>query len=656
MKIFKPKGHSYQLFVVLFPIFCFLACSKENDNNLQKGNLEVNLQGVQDYVGNEKIGSASLHKPSGNSLVIHSYDEFDAIIDFSVSDSYASEKGDVGKFASSSLANKNVSKVAAAVPIQDTVKYRLLIYKGNETTPAYNLLLSKGDVPNISLYIGYTYKWVAYSINQSTVPDVDSNIVPKATISNKDFMYDSDNIVIAEGTNYLNITFRRLTSLLEVNLDTRGMFGSVASTTNVKISNGNSGMISRTADFNVLNGQFVANTYQDVAVNAVLMKNVDANDIPSGMKKVATFYSVGLPSAIEANSLNIRLEPLAITLHEGTVRTFATQNVSLTHPALTPAAGRKYTITTNLIESAIQVVESGARWARSNLWYDASAVAGNRYRFRVSPHYRDLANFWLMPSPLVGMVPFSGYNRYYTDPNDLWNYGAATPSGARENVDPCKNVFPQNLWTMPSSTNFRELAFISGATVKRPDALWIVNRNDMRGGFGINLGLGTVTLFNTERYELLAKWNSLGGSKIDEGYGKWYTPNYESDMNNLYLSAVGYRRNSTGDFEAISRPSATNVLDASLLGSNLVNLGLASGLSGGGFYWTSDNLSSGNSYFSFTVENTSLVSLGLVELLSVRVLNAGTSYVSSLGTGLPATSGLNIRCVRNTASSIIVNP
>lgn len=654
MKASLTKYKNCIFLVTYLTTLFFLSCNKSEESVLKEGNIQVNLQGVQDYVSIEKIGSTNQQKSEVNNQIIESYEQFDVITSFAVSDSYRGKIGNEIK-KTNVIPSKSLSKFAA-VPINEGIKYRLLIYKKDQTVPEYNVELERGQQLNMSLYIDHTYRWVAYSINEATVPNVVNNIIPKSAIANKDFMFDTDEIKIVDGVNYLNIIFRRLTTLLEVKLDTRGMFGTIANTTKMKIVNGASNIVSRTANFNVLQGDFVANTFEDVEVISTAMKNDPDQAIPVGMSKIASFYSVGMPSSIPANALNVRLEPLAVTLHEGAARTFNSQTVRLTHPMLTPTAGRKYTITTHLIQSAIRVVDEGAQWARSNLWYDATAVAGNRYRFRVSPHYRDLANFWLMPSPLVGMVPFSGYNRYYTDPNDLWNYGAATPSGARENVDPCKNVFPQNLWTMPSSTNFRELAFISGTTVKRPDALWIVNRNDMRGGFGLNIGLGTVTLFNTERYELLAKWNSLGGSNIDEGYGKSYTTKYESDMNNLYLSAVGYRRNSTGDFEAISRPSATNVLNASLLGSNLANLGLASGLSGGGFYWTSDNLSSGNSYFSFTVENTSLVSLGLVELLSVRVLDAGTSYVSSLGTGLPATSGLNIRCVRNTASSIIVNP
>lgn len=76
-----------------------------------------------------------------------------------------------------------------------------------------------------------------------------------------------------------------------------------------------------------------------------------------------------------------------LRLHKGSVHTFD-QYINLIHPALAPSVGRKYIITANLVESAIQVVQGGTQWARSNLWYDASAADGNKYRFRVSPHFR----------------------------------------------------------------------------------------------------------------------------------------------------------------------------------------------------------------------------------------------------------------------------
>lgn len=47
-------------------------------------------------------------------------------------------------------------------------------------------------------------------------------------------------------------------------------------------------------------------------------------------------------------------------------------------------------MTANIIESAIQVKKGLTQWVRSNLWYDAAAPVGYKYRFRASPHYRDM--------------------------------------------------------------------------------------------------------------------------------------------------------------------------------------------------------------------------------------------------------------------------
>lgn len=636
MKLFF-KYCCHTIYLAILSCLMLFSCKKTDDGTISKVNIVINLQGVQDYVALDKIGDANKNNmASEESPVMHSYEYFDAITSFSFSDT--NKKSTIQGVANSSI-SKIEGATIAAVPIPDNVKYRLLIYRGNQTVPEQNVVLVKGENPTFSLYINQTYRWVAYSFNEvNSVPDITNNVIAKAAISNKDFMYASDNITIAAGVNHLNMIFRRLTTLFEVNLNTRGMFGTIEGATSIKIYNGASNVVSQTADFNVLDGEFVDDTYEATTTSS--MTDVTGNNIPTGMVKTAKIYSVGVPASIAANSLNIGLEPLAIKLHENTVRTFSSAKVGLTHPIINPQQGRKFTINATLIESAIGVVAGGTQWARSNLWYDATAVEGNRYRFRVSPHFRDLQNFRTLSNATVGMMPYSGYNKYYTDINDLWNYGAETPSGANVNKDPCNNVFPIGRWMMPSNANFQEI-------INLPNYLFLVNRNDARGGFGIDAGiLGKVTLFNTERYELVAGWNRLNQNSIIDGYETNYTQSYTSGMNNLYFSGVGYRKSGNGEFEAISRPSTTNVLNAGLLGSNLADLGLLSGLSGGGFYWTNNKLASGNSYFNFAAINSSLVSLGLVNLLALHVLNL-SNYTSALGENLESGSRLNIRCVRN---------
>lgn len=637
------SNYCYKLLLIAgLSVFLLISCNKSDETSLAKGNIIINLQGVQDYVSFDKIAEVNKNTSSEKSQTVQSYDQFDAITTFSLHDSPNKPSNISGGINTSSIKGKDSQ--LAAVPISDNVKYRLLIYRGSQTVPEYNVVLAKGENPTFSLYIGQTYKWVAYSINDvAVVPDITNNVIDKTTIGNKDFMYATDNITIATGENYLNMIFRRMATLFEVTLNTRGMFGTIENTTNVKVYNGSSAVISRTADFNVLNGEFVAGTYQDVATDALSMTNVIADSIPTGMVKVGNIYSLGLTSSIAANSLNIGLEPLSIKLHENTVRTFASSKLSLSHGVVNIQPGRRYKINATLIESGIRVSAGGAQWARSNLWYDASASNENKYRFRASPHFRDLQNFRTMGSAVIlGSFAINGYDKYYTDINDLWNYGAQTPSGTNVNIDPCSNVFPKGWWRMPTDANFQEIL------TRNPNNLFLVNRGDARIGYGVNLLVTTITVFNSERYELVAGWNRLDQTNAVDGYNANYASytGVASGMNDLYLSGVGYRQSGSGDFEAISRPSVTNILDVGLLGSSLANLGLAGGLSGGGFYWTRDRLTSGNSYFNFAANNTSLVSLGLVDLLALRLLQSN-SYTASAGQGLAAGSRLNIRCVRN---------
>jgi len=108
--------------------------------------------------------------------------------------------------------------------------------------------------------------------------------------------------------------------------------------------------------------------------------------VPDSTCVVGKIYPVGF-APIPADSINIRLEPLHVELHEGPLRKFKAHTINLKHPEVPSAQGRKYVIIANIIESAIQVVENGVQWARSNLWYDVAAPVGYKYRFRASPHY-----------------------------------------------------------------------------------------------------------------------------------------------------------------------------------------------------------------------------------------------------------------------------
>jgi len=93
-----------------------------------------------------------------------------------------------------------------------------------------------------------------------------------------------------------------------------------------------------------------------------------------------------------------------------------------------------------------------AYWARGNLYYDES-VDRNKYRFRYdNPHIRNINN-----------------GIHNIGDSDYW-YGGITPHAPpNEQVDPCKMVYPEGLWRLPTPDEYNSLIGSTNPAVRKRD-------------------------------------------------------------------------------------------------------------------------------------------------------------------------------------------
>lgn len=337
---------------------------------------------------------------------------------------------------------KNQNKVAVDLTIGSSVKFRLIIYQAsNMSTPIFNQVLGLGDKPSIGLNSGVEYKWFAFSINAGTVPNINSSgVVSKADIANKDFMFATNTLTPVAGENYLQITFKRQTALIQVDLNSRGIFGPMQDITNISLGTGNAGNstfnnIIQTGDFNIQSGAYTNLTTENITMSTPAMAVVDTRW--GNAQKLASFYSAenNTPRTISANQLKVRFNKLSITLDDGNTRTFtdATQ-VPIPHStSLQLQKGKRSKATVRLVESGILV--GGLYWARTNLIYDAAKLYGasgpvtgqsDAYRFRPNNNYITPSN------------------------NEYWNHNTLTPTGTDySSTRVCDRVFPDGTWTHP---------------------------------------------------------------------------------------------------------------------------------------------------------------------------------------------------------------
>ena len=228
----------------------------------------------------------------------------------------------------------------------------------------------------------------------------------------------------------MNIVLKRNTARIQLDLDTRGMFGTINNTTSVEVGTGTGSAFSsiiKTGDLNVLTGQY--SNLQNVSAVTGASWSTKLEPAVQLEQQNSDFYTVS-STPIPANNLRIRLNQLDLNMDDNSTRSFSNSIVPYSNIPVTPTLGNRYTLNVRLIESGVRL--KGLLWARTNLIYSSQA---DKYRFRS--------------------------DNEYSQPDkdtEYWNWMAATPTGSSsDNTDACSKVYPEGMWRMPTSTEFSNL-------------------------------------------------------------------------------------------------------------------------------------------------------------------------------------------------------
>ncbi|KGE14132.1 fimbrillin family protein [Sphingobacterium deserti] len=510
--IHKKLLNCIRLVLCLGTASMLLSCSKDgNEATNQDATLVVNVSGLEEYTlvdapielrqtnksaahvsqssaNSNLLGPVQTSTDERNEHELHFGKDFD--VDFEIVKSHpaGTVATETKRRAGGASMSANRSLVAKQ-PLGNGIKYRLLIYRENEMQPIVNVEAAGSTFPAVSIASGFNYRWMAISTNESTsAPTVSNNIVSASQIANKDFLYASGTFFSQFGQNYLNIVFKRYTSQIQLTVDSRGMFGNIAANSILSFVMNAGETLSETADFNIQDSSF--SNFQPSGLNSNHMTNTDP------ALRVGTIYTVR-PRPVAAGTLQLRLNPLNLTLDDGSTRTYADNTLSF-GSAFSPVRGSSYTVTARLIESGVRTGSSRLRWARSNLTYLPTAAEGFRLRFR--------------PHPV----------NYIFDPNvDLWNYGTLTPSGQQQPIlrDPCLRVYPAGTWKMPAREDL--LALESPFNLER------------------------YTLPETGEVGIVANWRRSPDQPTNSAY---------DGMDRLRLPFYGYR---TAEGTTLQKPAAT---------------------------------------------------------------------------------------------------
>ncbi|WP_426791904.1 hypothetical protein [Sphingobacterium sp. WOUb80] len=336
---------------------------------------------------------------------------------------------------------------AVTTPMPTNLKYRILLYDESGSTLLNNVVGTPGTDPAIQIDGGKTYRWVAVSTSEGTVPDLSNGKIAAADLANKDVLFATGTIDTKTGENYLNIIFDHKTARYDVDIDTRGLFGSINTLKSMQLGTGSGAQFKSmllTADLDILSGTFGNPVAVAVEKTAAHIANTDAST--GDLVKTVSLYTIPTGTAVTAGTISIQpffstnldhlIMNLPVTSNEISTRNYGTANTYLTfaNGAFTPEVGGQYQLKARIIESAIPV--GGLAWARSDLWYDGTAGQLDKYRFKAD----------------AGIEPYDNATQ-----SEYWTWVSTTPTGTPLSGDPCALVYPAGVWRMPNATEMNSL-------------------------------------------------------------------------------------------------------------------------------------------------------------------------------------------------------
>jgi hypothetical protein len=171
-------------------------------------------------------------------------------------------------------------------------KYRLLIYDAASNTLIKNVDATSGTKSKYQVDAGKQYKWYIVSTNDNSTPSVNTStgIVSAASLANKDVLWNQGVINAQYGQNNMSIVLKRNTARIQLDLDTRGMFGTINNTTSVEVGTGTGSafLVSLKQEINVLTGQY-SNLQNVSAVTEVLWSTKPEPAVQQELRKQPLF-------------------------------------------------------------------------------------------------------------------------------------------------------------------------------------------------------------------------------------------------------------------------------------------------------------------------------------------------------------------------------
>lgn len=289
-----------------------------------------------------------------------------------------------------------------------------------------------------------TYKWFAYSFNNSSPITLNSTSTPTiVSIGNSGFLYASGEFKTSnsQAENNLEITFKRKNAIIEVVVDGRGIFDRLIELEmETSVSTG-----LKSGQFDLKTGKYIPSTFANYTPTFVNSDFTNFRTSSQDTIRKVEMYTVDTVNTISAFSVKFKTIKQPTDLYnKDAARARTYSNVTFNLPVdkrFTPQLGKKYRIVVTPIYRHITV--GGVDWAWGDLYYDNNRSA---YAFLHSN-----SNFYNYNTTTGTSTYANSGSTFIPHWNGFWNYKARKP-GVGEDidvVDPCTLVYPKGRWMMP---------------------------------------------------------------------------------------------------------------------------------------------------------------------------------------------------------------
>lgn len=341
------------------------------------------------------------------------------------------------------VAATGITPYAATKPMGKDKTFRVMVYNSNNQFVGSIDQVAAAPTVTLDLVKGGSYKWYAFSFNDTNPLPAINTATLQIPVANKDLLYAQSigTFTANAGDNHQIITFNHAMAKINITIDAIYVPASIG-TVDVGFSSNTTYI--KQGNFDLKAQSFATTGSYTTGASDFVFNDTNTSSTGSFVKN-AVLYTVPDGAAINSGDFTVKINSIPLDDFSGT--SVAVTNNNRSYGSVTPVRGNAYNFRITIQKGGLV---GGTIWAAGNLYYDPITTDPNK-KYKIRPDdttSRNAESFW---------------------DTDYWPWGGITPTqavglGVLPAYDPCKNVFPQNTWRMPTE---QEMDAINDLTTKQ---------------------------------------------------------------------------------------------------------------------------------------------------------------------------------------------